>query len=433
MTQGREWQQVGRRIRKFRQERGLSQSQLAGDRLTPAYISLLESGQRQPSSEALQHITDQLQVGLEELLTGRPPELEGQLEVQIQEAKRATDAGEYEVAGSALEKIERQAKRYGLKRTMARATEAEAEVLEHTKGPDRALERYKEAEELWMQEPLHLRYESIAGQARCMHRTGDVRLAIHVLETYLLDLKKEKKSDPLALMRINSVLVDRYFAIGLTDQAAEAAQQALALEQRVDDPDVIASMHLDVARSLLYDGNSDDALASIRKAEELAAMGGWRNRQAKAQIAEGLVLSKKEKYGQARRRFLEALTIIATAPTTSDEVRALNELARVERLSGMTKEAIEHLRTSEGLLTEEDNHDRAFNSREFGLCLLTEDPAEAERLLNQAMDLFRIVDDRREMASTAKVLGDLLASNGRVEEALQVMRSGLEAVEEQPS
>ncbi|MFH8342769.1 helix-turn-helix domain-containing protein [Streptomyces sp. AM6-12] len=53
----------GRRLRKLRQARGLSQTALAGDGMSTGYLSRLESGARQPTERAVAHLAERL--GLE--------------------------------------------------------------------------------------------------------------------------------------------------------------------------------------------------------------------------------------------------------------------------------------------------------------------------------------------------------------------------------
>lgn len=51
---------VGDRIRQYRQARGLSQSDLESENVSPAYISRIESGDRKPSKDALIAIAESL-------------------------------------------------------------------------------------------------------------------------------------------------------------------------------------------------------------------------------------------------------------------------------------------------------------------------------------------------------------------------------------
>lgn len=47
---------LGRAIKERREERGLTQTDLAAPLFTPAYISMIEAGKRQPSTRVVRHI-----------------------------------------------------------------------------------------------------------------------------------------------------------------------------------------------------------------------------------------------------------------------------------------------------------------------------------------------------------------------------------------
>ena len=162
------------------------------------------------------------------------------------------------------------------------------------------MEHYQRAEELWREQPLHLRFEAVAGVARWTEYLGDAWLAVFMLESYRNELEAAGKPDPLALMHTWTALIHPYFAAGLSEKAVEAARHALALETRVEDPEELACMHLAVARSLSYDGHHDDALQSLRKAEEIYLSQGWRNRAVKTKVNEAIVLSDKENWNAQR-------------------------------------------------------------------------------------------------------------------------------------
>ncbi|MFE4536900.1 helix-turn-helix domain-containing protein [Streptomyces scopuliridis] len=54
----------GRRLKQLRRERGLSQAALAGDGMSTGYLSRLESGARQPTARAVEHLASRLGIGV---------------------------------------------------------------------------------------------------------------------------------------------------------------------------------------------------------------------------------------------------------------------------------------------------------------------------------------------------------------------------------
>lgn len=60
--------ELGQRIKRARLERGMSQRQLCGDRITRNMLSLIESGKANPAMDTLQYLAARLGVGVSLLL-----------------------------------------------------------------------------------------------------------------------------------------------------------------------------------------------------------------------------------------------------------------------------------------------------------------------------------------------------------------------------
>ena len=427
--------QLGARIRKLRLERGLTQSALAEPYYTAAHISQIEAGKRRASSVALEHVASKLGIEVDELVTGRPRRLGPELELRVQQAKQAIAGGDFAEASQAARQVVASARRHALPRLQAKGEEVKAFVAERRGDVEGALRHFEQAERLWDAEPIHLRFESVAGTARCHQALGDVRYAIHLLETYLLELKKEHgdMSDPTALMRTHSALVAAYADAGFIQKATEAASEAARLEPQVADLEQLACMNMNVAGILLYQGQINDAIDSLRKAEHMFASLGWKHQLARANIARGIIDIEKGNYEDARSALTKAVQLLATSPRAADKAQALNELARAERLSGNMDAAWDHLVEALPLLSDSDFVERAQTHREMARCLAEQDVDRAEEELRRSVHLYRLAKNSAETAQTLKELGDLLRDKGKFREAAETYRDGLDATEEERS
>src|SRR5215469_11496097 len=94
---------VGERIRRLRQERGMSQSELAAGRLSKGFISQIESGRSRPSPESLRFIAQRLNVPLVALLPGL--ELAQQQAFLLRAAEAAVKAHEQAEAETLLDEV----------------------------------------------------------------------------------------------------------------------------------------------------------------------------------------------------------------------------------------------------------------------------------------------------------------------------------------
>jgi transcriptional regulator with XRE-family HTH domain len=67
---------IGKRLRRLRVDRGLSQRELSSPGVSYAYISRIEAGARTPSVKALRQLARKLGVTVEHLETGEPTPIE---------------------------------------------------------------------------------------------------------------------------------------------------------------------------------------------------------------------------------------------------------------------------------------------------------------------------------------------------------------------
>ncbi|MGH2756447.1 MAG: helix-turn-helix domain-containing protein [Actinomycetota bacterium] len=424
-----DWNEVGARIRSLRRDKGLTQRELGEPVASPSFLSLIESGTRQPSREVLSHIADRLGVEPEELVMGRSPRADVELELRLQDAREHLRLGELDEAVEGAREVVSDARELGSPRVEAKCYELLASIEERRELHESALELYRKAEHLWAAEPPHLRFQTVAGIALCLQAQGDPRLGIHMLESYLLELERQGLPDPIATMRTYSSLVICYSRMGLATKAAEAAEKAQALAPRVSDAEQLACMNLNVTHSLFAQGRMDDALNAIRQAETAYMALGWEIDAARAKVNQGVVQIERGDLEQARRNLTEAAEALKAGNHPADAAKAIDELGRLERLSGDDSAAERLLREAQGLLGQGDFAERGLNLRELGLCLEVRDRNEAKGYLRRAIDLFLLAGANTEVAATYKLLGDLHRKAGEIEQCADAYRAGIEAVE----
>lgn len=398
----------GERLRRLRVEKGLTQAQL-GEPYSAAFVSQIERGRRLPRTEPLTLFAKRLGVTPEELATGIPPSFESDALFQLQEGWRNLYLGRYPNARRSFKAAASAGDRLHDPVLRARGVVGLARCCEYEGQTADALKLYSSALELFQSAPRSASVEAVTGIARCHQMSGAPRLALHVLERYLLELEQEHLSDPAALMRINASLVWPYTELGLVAQANEAATKALRLQSRVTDPEEVASMHLNAARALLDSGRAEAALESLKKAEEIFRDLNWRTEIARAQTNRGIVLISTGDLEEAQDVLVEALATYRAVGFVRGEARTLNELARLERALGRTREAEAFARRALELLVEmEAVPVRATTHRELGLCLAEEDPTAAEVHLREAIALYESFGEIDHAADTYRILGDLL-------------------------
>lgn len=420
---------IGTRMRRLRVARGLTQRELAAPRYTHAYVSTIEAGRRRPSREALEHFAARLGVDVDELITGKPADLEARLEQRLMEARIALSDGRLDQAEEALRSIAREAKRFRLVRIEAKAEEGRGLWLERRGKPEGALEHFQRAEDILRSEPPTSRVDAVDGKARCFESLGDVRYAIYLLESLLDELERGKLHDPDALARIHAGLVYNYLEAGLYAKAAESAAELDRLSPRLTDPLRMAQMHMHVARLHLVQGNIDEAKHSLQRAEDAYRQLNLKVEQGYAYLARGYVLSREGKLGEARQELEQALAIFEETADEKDLTRTLNELGRVERVEGRTDRARELLERSIAIMGDSDTPILAWAHREMGFVFLEHDPTAAEKNFRLAIELYERSEQAVDIAVTYRALGDLLGSRGEAEASCEAFRTGILALE----
>jgi transcriptional regulator with XRE-family HTH domain len=421
----------GERLRRLRLDRGLTQQQLAEPDYTAAYVSTIESGRRHPSPATIRHFAKKLAVDEVELVSGIPAELPVRLNLALQEAASVLYRGQYEDAGAQFEAIEAEAATHGLKRLQAKSIEGRALANERRGASEVALGLYKRALEFWSEEPLPLRAEAVAGRARCEQLTGDLSLALYLLDSYRVALEQGKLKDPAALMRTYSSLIWPLSEAALHDRAAWAAAQALKLEPHVPSEDEIAKMHINVARELYRQGRVTDALSSLQRAEDVYRSLNWSAELARAHGSRAMVLAGQGNLAGARAEIQQTMHLLKGTHSVLSKGRALNELGQLERIAGNLPEAFEALSEALQLLDGEvDATELGRTHRELGLCHAADGAAEAaEKHLRSSIILFRRVLNSLELAGAYRLLGDVLCDRGYAESGREAYREGLLSLE----
>lgn len=398
------------RLKRLRAERGLTQIEVAEPKYSAAYISTIEAGRRNPSDAAIRHLADRLGVTARELTTGLPSSFEPEAVLALQEAWRELFQGSYALASKLFSRVERDARRLGHEELQARALVGRARSEERQGQTADALRLFTQALALFEEHtPLSHHVEAVAGIARCRQAAGETRQAAHMLEGYLLELERTGLPDPAALLRTYASLVWPYMELGLTGKASDVAARALKLQSRVDDPEQVAGMHLNVARVLLNDGKAQAALESLRRAEDIYSELNWKTELARARINRGMVHLSTANLIEAQRELEGALDVFEEVGFTREVARTLTELARVSRQLNDSAAARHDAQRAIELLSEmELIPELALAHRELALAVQDESSAKAKKHFQQAIDFYRKCGELLHAADTHRLLGELL-------------------------
>ncbi|MFE1338638.1 helix-turn-helix domain-containing protein [Streptomyces sp. NPDC058733] len=418
---------IGRRVQRLRGRRGLTQRQLAEPTYTPAYISTLEAGRVRPSDAALRHIAERLGVTFEELATGRSARLVTDLRLRLTEAQRTLAGGDAEPAAGQYAALLEEAEAQGLDEMAAAALLGLGECGIDTGDLAAARGFFERAEARLADAPLPARAPAVRGRAVTHYLAGELRYAVYLLESTLDELNRAGLHDPDALLLLYASVIGPYMDLGAQARAAQAAEFALALAPRVEDPALVARMHRSVARTLLAEGRLAEADASLGKAAELYRQLQIRTELANCHWMRGYVYAQNGRLEQAEAELREAQAMLTAGRAGLYSSQVAVELADVLHRRGRSQEAAALLRDVLGDLSSERGAVHAAAAHRL-LGIIAEDGRDteaAEEHYVRAMSLLERAGAAGDLADLCRLLGDLLRRTGRVEAALDAYRTGL--------
>ncbi len=132
---------LGEKIKSKRKERNMTLKELAGNRITPGQISLVESGKSKPSIDLLEYIADKLNTDIEYFLESEEKQATLICKFYINIAESAISAGNTSRAEEYIEKGRQYAQKYNLDYLRGRFDMAYS-ILEYIKGNYESSQQY---------------------------------------------------------------------------------------------------------------------------------------------------------------------------------------------------------------------------------------------------------------------------------------------------
>jgi tetratricopeptide (TPR) repeat protein len=410
---------VGPRLRAARHRAGLTQRQLAGDRYTAAYISALEVGLVRPSWAALTYLSGRLGLPVHELVREAQPGWD-RLAADLHLA-----AGDWQMAVDQYTKL-----------------------LDGETGPDSALLRRGRAEALCrLGRPRDAlpdaaaAYEALtqAGQqadaayagywlSYAHYQLDNTQEATALLRQILAEVRAGLAVQADFKLRLLVALAANESWDGHHDRALALLEEGRVLSDEMDDRRR-ASFLFSLALGYAQTGDHEAALRAGTSALPLfeasdadSEATSLRNSLALTYLKMGNAARATELAGEARQRSIRqndqrllshvAETEAQIALAAGDHAAVMAHVAEALKLARTTKNT--HAESS-ALLT------LARSERQNG------DPAQAEGTYRQSVDLLRTSGPRPRLAEALREWADLLVSQQRHAEAVDLLQEALSA------
>jgi len=406
----------GLRLRELRQRRGVSQAELAGEELSPSYVSRLEAGRRVPTEAVVRLLARRLDCRVEDLLFGEHVAAPAEVELELRHAELALRSG---AAQDALDRFERLAALPSQPHLEPLRDAIEfglAQTLEATGAHEAALGRYLNVSR---GDPASaLVHQATIGVCRCYLACGDLARALDVGEPMYRWLADIGALSTDAGVELTGLLSAAYLERGDLATAQRLAREALQQVERLDDPVAMVRTYRTASLAAHERGATGEALWLAERG--LAALAGETSDEvARLKITYGTLLLR-----EVPPRTTEAITELTAArkllrPPLDSGAHAscLTELARAHLLAGERERAVQTA-TLARELSGPAPVPAAVRPLLVLAAALPPGDVRAREALDEAGRLLGGGGPTRSWARLWREYGDLLATLGRTADAL---------------
>lgn len=263
--------QLGRRLRAARVAQGMTQSAVAGDGLSVAYVSRIESGQRRPTAKVLTELALKLAVPVETLLGGPAPHEVDEIRLLLDYAELSLESGEPREASVRLrEAIERlESSPVDALHRRARFLDARAEeALGNTDGAIIALEDLLEGHATGL-----LRIQAGIALSRIYRESGDLGRAIDSGESVLAELEELGLDSCDEAVQLAVTVAAAHFERGDSGHAVRICRTAMAKAEALGSPKARASAYWNASAMQARRGELREAVPLAERALALLSEG----------------------------------------------------------------------------------------------------------------------------------------------------------------
>jgi transcriptional regulator with XRE-family HTH domain len=419
----------GQRVRQLRISLGLAQADLAGDGISPSYVSLLESGKRAPTASVVAALAVKLGTTERFLRHGENPEDRERLELSVAYAEIALRNGEardalahasraIETAGTASPELLSQARRLH-----AQALEGIGELALAIRELEDLVASARESGQLL--DALQL----TVSLARCYKERGDIAYALTLAEAGLAEATRAELVGADAHAELASVVIWLYTMRGDLTRADVLADRILAEVNSAGSRKARASVYWNASLNAEARGELDKAFVLADRARALLAENDDERAIARFRVAYAWLLLRcaPPRPEQAHELLLSAFESLTNCGSEVDLAYCETELARSRLLLDDPHQAIELARGALRRLESEPAHQSAHARLVIAraqLALGEQDTAIAEYRA-AASELTDLTGAERQAAAAWRELADAFTGLHLFEDAAMAYQQAL--------
>lgn len=415
---------LGKRLRALRIERGLSQADLAGDLVSPSYVSLIESDRRSPERNVLDGLARKLECSALYLESGAAPDEINEQRLRLQFAEIALANGALDEALERFRELSLLASgeiRHGATWGLARTEEALGNLHAAQTHLDALLDASRSGEP---GTPGLL--SLLMWRCRLYKQAGDFARSIDVGEDALREVRELGLEGSEDEIKLASTLVASYWGRGDLFSAQHLAGQVIERAERLSSRTAQGSAYWNACLVAEARGQLTLALDLASRTLALLSESSPDLSLAGMRITYAWLLLRCEppRLDEADALLLRAHDILADLSFGPDLASCETEIARCALLRGDFGEAV---RVAEQAIDRciDDGATELENARVVGglALIMTGQADKGAAAVSGAASRLEGMGSRLEAAQAWRELAEALIQRGRSDEAIDALRS----------
>jgi transcriptional regulator with XRE-family HTH domain len=332
---------LGQRIRNARLAAGMTQAQAAAKRVSAAYISRIELGNRRPDAGLLQHLADTLGTTVEALVMGVNRDQLAEAELALDYAELSLKSGD---AASALTQIDTFLGDDALSHVEAvveRGRRLRAAALEAVGRYDEAISELERIVATADRGPSWLR--ALISLSRCHRESGDLGRAVEVGQAALAEIEPRGLAGTDEAIQLALTVAAAAYERGDVHHALRLCQETVEKAEEMDSPNARASAYWNASLMQARQGAVAAALPLAHKAIDIMELGEDARNLARLKGALAslqLRLDPPDLEG-ASNNARDAMTEMESSDASVlDKTRVRLTLAKIDYLAGRNDDAL---------------------------------------------------------------------------------------------
>ncbi|MER7845374.1 helix-turn-helix domain-containing protein [Kitasatospora sp. NPDC096077] len=426
---------LGVRVARLRRAAGLSQAELAGPKLSPSYISLLEAGKRTPSGDVVQYLADRLGCEVTDLLGAEARAGAGEIDLELKYAEMTALNGRPEAALADYERIQATIDRDEQPALWLAAETGIAQSLERVGRLEEAVVRYEV-----LRTASERSRDFVAGLpvtvalCRCYRELGDLSHAVTIAEDAVAEVERLNLAPTRPGIELLSTLVGLHCERGDLHRASYLAARAIEKADQVSDRKALGAVLWNASVAMHRNGRTADAVELIERALAIYSEGDDIRALARLRNAYAAVLLEFDEPDITLAEGLLRQSANALSDVGSDVDRAYCEtaMARVKLRSGDPEAAVRHAEGALGLLGPLHRLQSARTLLVLAAARLSQgDHAAAREAYERSALMLEASAAGRQAAAAWAELAEIMEATGQPERAIWAYRQGMRCLGQQ--